>query len=443
MQLSHADIYEGSDRDLSVPIFRNEWEEEYLETSFQPLEIKIFSCISAIYYFLHFFIVVLANSDDGAGGNRLWVAMTWLPELFASLSGALIFALFTMHSIHKTCRHFYDPISAYMILVSYLAAVLPSVLLEVRRALFQQPGVTEIKWGLNFSTFPPLRTCNDTNPLQSHEIPVQYATSLGCNNLIISGNILSIYILHVLLPRIFRNGARMAIFVAVTTAIVLSFALLAVGTLPQDPGSISAVVFQLLVGLGAAYFCDVRKKISRQQFSVAKGTKFATEQNRNLLNTLMPQNVVQKLSNHKGTEMLGNEVKQCTIMFCSLEPQVGGSAYPLSLRHAVAALHCVREVRARSRGDSAAHIPGTGNSVHLQLAKACRAPRRARQAGPPAPLARASPRICVWFHVLAGPRACDLGDWGPSSGAPRSFSCLERRAGGAAGGVDRTGVQPP
>jgi hypothetical protein len=322
MQLSHANILENIDQEPSVPVFRKEWDEEYLETSFQPLEIKIFCCISSIYYFLHFLIVVCGNSDDGASGNRAWVTITWLPELFAAIFSICVFAFFTLDHTRKICRQIYDPISAFTIIVSYVAAMLPSVLLEVRRAQFQHADVSQITWGIDFSTFPPMRTCNDTDPLRSHQHATTYATSIGCNNLVISGNIFSIYILHVLLPRIFRNSARIAVIVALATSAGLVAALLAVGTLSHDLAVLFAVAFQLLAGLGAAYFCHVRKLISRQQFVVAKGTKFATEQNRNLLYTLIPQNVVQKLSNHKGAEMLGSEIRECAVMFCSLEPQV-------------------------------------------------------------------------------------------------------------------------
>jgi hypothetical protein len=320
MQLSHADIYEGPE-EPSVPIFRPAWESEYLETSFQPLEIRIFSFISCIYYLLHFLIVVCSDADDGADGGRVWISLTWLPELYAAVSSAVIFSLSTLPQTHQLCRKAYDTICAYTVLVSYLAAVIPNVLLEVRRAGLQREDAAWISWGIDYSVFPPARTCNDTDPMRSSSLTIAYATSLGCNNLIISGNIFSIYILHVLLPRVFRIGAPTAVAVALAASASLAAALLAVGSLPRDPGACSAIAFQLLVGLGAGYLCHVRKHISRQQFAVAKGTKFATEQNRNLLNTLIPHNVVQRLAGHKGGEMLGNEIKECTVMFCSLEPQ--------------------------------------------------------------------------------------------------------------------------
>jgi hypothetical protein len=320
MLLSHADIYEGSDLP-SVPIFQSEWEEEYLETSFQAMELRIFNCITCFYCLLHFLAVVCSNVYDGADGDRFWVIVTWLPELYAAVSSVIVFCLCTLPQTHKFCSRIYDAICAYTILVSYLAAVIPNALLEVRRARFQREDAAWISWGIDYSVSPPARTCNDTDPMRSSSLTIAYATSLGCNNLVISGNIFSIYILHVLLPRVFRIGAPTAVAVALVASAFLAAALLAVGSLPRDPGACSAIAFQLLVGLGAGYLCHVRKHISRQQFAVAKGTKFATEQNRNLLNTLIPHNVVQRLAGHKGGEMLGNEIKECTVMFCSLEPQ--------------------------------------------------------------------------------------------------------------------------
>jgi hypothetical protein len=326
MELTKADLEEicaQTSASAPIPVFRDEWEEEFIDTSFQSLEIKVFGLITSIYYLLHFLIMVFGHSDDGAGGSQLWIFFTWLPELASAIFGAVVFFLFTFPCTRKFCKRHYDWVCGCTTIISYLAAITPTVILEVRRSKFQRSGADHITWGIDYSAFPPVRTCNDTDPSRSFEFPSPDSSSIGCNNLIISGNIFSIYILHNLLPRIFRNQLSTAIAVSAATSLILVIALLSVGTLSRDIAVISAVAFQLLTGLGAAYFCDLREKVSREHFAVAKGTKFATEQDRNLLFTLVPRNVVQQLQSHEpeGGEMLGREITCCTVMFCALEPQ--------------------------------------------------------------------------------------------------------------------------
>ena len=336
MELTTADLEEicaqtSNKNSPQIPVFKEEWEEEYEDASFQSLEIKVFALITSLYYSLHFLTFVCGNTNDGAGGTKMWVLYTWLPELISAISGFAVFFLFTVTGLSKLCKRRYEWISAHTIILSYLAAITPMVMLEIRRSRFQRDDMAHIAWGIDYSAFPPRRTCNDTDPLRSLESPTPEASSVGCNSLIVSGNLFSIYILHNLLPRILRNQWPTAVAVALATAVALVAALIAVGTFRHDAAVISAVLFQLLSGLGAAYFCHLRETVSREHFAVAKGTKFATEQDRNLLYTLMPRDVVQALQARTlggeqaappPDELLGREVLRCTVMFCALEPQV-------------------------------------------------------------------------------------------------------------------------
>ena len=334
MELTKADLEEIcglTSATTPIPVFKKEWEDEYQEGLFHSLEIKVFSFIASLYYLIHFLCFDFGNSNDGAGGPQSWIFFTWLPELVSAFVGLCVFCLFMCNRAEIFCRRRYDGICAFIIMVSYLAAITPRVLLEIRRARFQVQGMENVTWGIDFSSFPPLRTCNDTDPLQSLRVQQSsQSESIGCNSVVVSGNIFSIYILHNLLPRVLRNQWPTAVAVSLATATALVAALLAVGSLRRDPAVVSAVIFQLLTGLGAAYFCRLREIVSREHFAVAKGTKFATEQDRNLLYTLVPRNVVKALQDRAETagadegrrELLGREVAHCTVMFCALEPQV-------------------------------------------------------------------------------------------------------------------------
>ena len=84
---------------------------------------------------------------------------------------------------------------------------------------------------------------------------------------------------------------------------------------------VSLTVLQAIAGLIATLLCRAHTAAARSAFALAKGMKRAGEQNRNLLYTLVPHNVVQHLATHVSSgDMPGADIPECTVMFCSLEP---------------------------------------------------------------------------------------------------------------------------
>eukprot|EP00802_Teleaulax_amphioxeia_P013280 Tamp_13330.p1 GENE.Tamp_13330~~Tamp_13330.p1 ORF type:complete len:524 (-),score=135.78 Tamp_13330:157-1728(-) len=75
------------------------------------------------------------------------------------------------------------------------------------------------------------------------------------------------------------------------------------------------------IGCVVAALCHVSTQAARQQFSEGKHSRFAAEQSRKLLYTLIPPNVLARLAKHSTqTEqgMLSTDIPHCTILFCKL-----------------------------------------------------------------------------------------------------------------------------
>jgi hypothetical protein len=184
--------------------------------------------------------------------------------------------------------------------------------------MFQRDGYEYILWGINYSTFLPIRTCNDTNPIKTWTDinSLDAGMSIGCDNRVLSAAIVPSYILCTFCPILFQLRCRTALILALQESIVLAIGLLAVGT--RIYITVAAVLFQLAAGLTAAHFCRIQTAASRRQFVLQKDIRAAAEQNRRLLFSILPPNVVGKLD-RDDDGMVGALIPHCTVMFCTLE----------------------------------------------------------------------------------------------------------------------------
>ncbi len=130
---------------------------------------------------------------------------------------------------------------------------------------------------------------------------------------------MSFYALIAMLPAFFRMRWRYALLVTVINALMLAAAVLGVGS--RTWMLFTAILFQAAAGFSAVLICKNRERLARGQFSMAKETDNAARQNRVLLHTLIPEDVLGRLAVHTGDDMLGTHIPECTVMFCVLDPQ--------------------------------------------------------------------------------------------------------------------------
>ena len=300
-------------------MFRPEWEDEFQRSQFQTRTFRAACCIGAM-FFTFLFMMQLSAGTDGEGGSDIWFLMTWIPNLICGVMYGIMATLFSLQSCRTACIRNYDVICAVTIVMSYISCVLTYLLVEVRRVMFQNAEFSHIVWGVDYSQHWPRRTCNDTDPAKTWlNPPDQSINSNGCNNLILSGGAYSLYIQLNLLPLIYKLRSSTATWVTIANSAILACSVLSVGT--NSWSLFTSISCQLAAGVLGAHLCHRRDGQARRQFAVAKGIRQAAEQSGNLLYTLIPQNVVERLTVHKDGDMLGRTIDHATVMFCSLEPQ--------------------------------------------------------------------------------------------------------------------------
>lgn len=300
---------------MSRPVFQSYWEAEYKLTSFNPREMSLVCCISALFFIGHFAGTVGVRRTDDVGGSYTWLLFTWLPELICGLQNALWLVVLNTRPFRAFCVKRYDVICTYIIITSYIATILPQFVWEVRLSEKDSVRYNDTRLTIDYETFPPKRTCTQRDG------DVLLAQNYReCQEAILSGTNFVLYLFWNLMPRICRIRVAHALFVTVWTFAVLLLLTLSAGIGPWF--IVFCSVFQLATGLATASVCMGGDQRSRDKFALSKSVQFAAEQNRALLYTLIPQNVVQRLSMHSSTHMLGCDISQCTVLFAALETHV-------------------------------------------------------------------------------------------------------------------------
>ena len=308
------------------PLFREEWNDEFLHATFHPNTLRAVCSLGSI-FILFTTVAILSVGNDGFAGNSEWFYLTWTPFLFCGLtyfSIAVIFSFDTNEDLKITLIHYYEIFCSISIILLYLACIGTFLLLEIRMSEFgsNDPMNFPTRIVINFTTFLPTRYCLDAIPQQMFDAKTPLFSFVGtasCNNIILSGTSYSVYALLNILPMIYHMQQRSAVVVTSINTIILICSVLAVGS--KSWVLFSTALFQFCAGIFASHFCGIHTNLAKKQFAIEKGTILANDQNSNLLYTLIPKNVVVKLGEHQGDSMLGTSIRHCTVMFCSLEPQ--------------------------------------------------------------------------------------------------------------------------
>ena len=305
LRLSQVDIMAAENH--SSQEFRPEWETEFQRAPLRTVEIKCFCSLYAIYCVSHVIFRVFFNQSDGAAGGYIWVVYTWLPEVVAAISCSTMIVLLNTTIIGRSV---FEKAAGITILIAFISSIVPCLILEVRSSKFMQGNSSNVEvLTINYAVFPPARSCTKSGQLLAPDA-VNTESGSSCFNFVLSSQMYIFNLILNVLPRLFRIGTRAAIVIILTAAAILIAALLLVGLLPTDWMSLTAVAFQILVGLGCAAACALKRRAERADFALAKRIEYTTRQTRSLLHTLIPRNVSERLGRQRDTDMLGAEIRQ-------------------------------------------------------------------------------------------------------------------------------------
>ena len=304
----------------SGPVFKIQWEDEFRDRTFQAGYVRVMCLIGAVWFIYDFGSTCFSCADAGdrAGGSGVWILLTYILE---PITGGILVVIAILHSrskYRKLCVQNHETMRGSISILAYLTFTSIDLVLELRRARFQDPSNPHVLFEISFQNGGfPIRRCNDSDPVASWLRNKDYG-SVGCSNLLLDGNTYGTLLLVCITPMILRMQPRSAVWIVLINSATFFSACLVVGT------GFSAFVVPLLVqcatGLTTAYFCSLNERRSRAKFAIDKGIEFAARRNGDLLHTLIPRDVASRCQD-ADSRMLAADIPRVVIMFCTLQAQ--------------------------------------------------------------------------------------------------------------------------
>ena len=204
------------------------------------------------------------------------------------------------------------------LVVDYIALVCCQVLIEIQREKFQETGFGYIIWGLEYDGFLPCKTCDDTDPVRSWTNTTDVTSvSIGCETKLLSAPVAAICIFIMFSPILLEIYSRSALILSFTNISIFLIGSLSVGC--SYRAFLPAAALQLSAGFIAFRICEYQGISSREEESLSDATLDLWQSSRNILHSLIPANILEKIGSESSSNMICAEIQHCTIMFCMLE----------------------------------------------------------------------------------------------------------------------------
>ena len=261
--------------------------------------------------------LVFSDGGERIGGDQFWVLLTASPTIFCGLFCifVLIVTILQKQTIIYTKRYFY--LSWRLLITAYISVLLPNVFREVRLARFQRKGFEHIHWEINHGRLLLDRACKDQDPVRSWTFQKDDSGVVGCESRTLSARCLVFCILLTMCPIFLEFEPKRTLQLSFVQAALLSVSSLSIGC--PWASILVVVVFQLSVGLVASYICQCQNAASIRQSILSAETQKAWEDNRKLLNSLIPENILEKVESSASGEIKPALIPRCSLMFCMLE----------------------------------------------------------------------------------------------------------------------------
>ena len=307
-----------------VPSFDESWSDEFMDKESQLQTTGICTFI------VSFFLLFVGIRKNIAFDHPWKPVAFWSDQSFGAI--LLAFSLiFTLKIFRPFATQYFNVMACCIVSITYMSQMLPHIAAEVHRSQSDN-FLSSVQLKIDYTGSWPVRSCNDTDPMETWTSVAMRSPIVSCSNSLFSGDILSQLISFWTVPYLCQMHYRVAIYLTIVLSIIFTVACLLLGS---GWGIAFPLAAQLAVGLVSIQYCHVRLKLAKQSFAIVKRTQLTTERNRALIHTFIPKNVLHKLASHpevkrdrEPDDMLSASIPYCTVMFCCLEPQADLQAAP-------------------------------------------------------------------------------------------------------------------
>ena len=271
-----------------------------------------------------FSLLCLANTckllliGTASEGNFTWAVISSSPLIACGIWNISISAVLFFNLFPEFCKRRLSHISICTLVVTYISIVCCQILLEMQREKFQETGYGYIIWGVEYDGLLPRKICDDTDPVRSWTNTTDVTSvSIGCETKLLSAPVAAICIFIMFSPILLEIYSRSALVVSFINVSIFLIGGLSVGC--SYTAFLPAAALQLSAGFIAFRICEYQGMSSREQDSLSAATLDLWKSSRNILHSLIPANILEKIGTESSSNMICAEIQHCTIMFCMLE----------------------------------------------------------------------------------------------------------------------------
>ena len=252
----------------------------------------------------------------GNGGNFKWAVISSSTLLISGVWNISVSAWLCF--VPAFCEKKYSQLTITTLAITYFSIVCSQVLIEMQREMFQETGFGYIIWGVKYDGSLPRKTCNDTDPVRTWTNTTDVTSvSVGCETRLLGAQVAVICILIMFSPILMEMNSKSALILAFANVAVFSSGSLLVGC--SYTAFLPAAALQLTVGFLAFRICEYQAISLREQDLLSSATLGLWKSSRNILHTLIPANILEKIRSETESTMLSADIPHCTVMFCMLE----------------------------------------------------------------------------------------------------------------------------
>lgn len=139
----------------------------------------------------------------------------------------------------------------------------------------------------------------------------------GCSSNLASGDAMFMLCVFLLMPILLRIDKPRAWATAITA--LFSYVVLCMSVGYANWSFFWSLMLQTTAAVSASLLCQWKERHAKREFAQVVAMRFAAYTKQNLLHTLIPPNVLKKLSGDKHNAYPAQPISMCTVMFCMFD----------------------------------------------------------------------------------------------------------------------------
>jgi hypothetical protein len=302
------------------PVYLSPWDRDFLEFHFEPSALRFMAATMSLFGTLAFIMDVTDPKDQAIGGVG-WTWAAYSGELFAAVVSVVIFAIFAAPPLRAFNTTWYQVLCWFWLLSVGGGWMVMMFVVEHRRSVMNLKqvlygNVTIVHSPPNYTAWaglPDGRQCFDSDPATTLKAAREYWEPGCLCSMLGSGGSLGLHLAGLLGMPLLRLRPSVAAYH--TTTMCSLFIVLSVLAGWSSWNFAATLILLSCTGMFATRLCDQQWKGALQEYAMRARILIASEQQRRLLGTLIPRNILDNLELARGAK----HISMCMVMFCRVE----------------------------------------------------------------------------------------------------------------------------